>query len=97
MSHCGCTELFAEIYSGGLHTAQIWYATDFARKNIFKHNDKGIIIDTLVFVATQTEPEIEFNQLDKEILKVIKDKIESNNGIAYEMKWTDYKGFTKKD
>jgi hypothetical protein len=96
MSHCGCTELFAEIYSSGKHTSQIWYTNTFAHKNIFRLNDKGEIADTLVLIATQHEPEIVFDSLDNEILRTIRTKIEQNDGIVYEMKWTEYKGFKKK-
>jgi hypothetical protein len=96
MSHCGCTELFAEIYSSGKHTSQIWYTNTFAQKNIFRLNDKGEIADTLVLIATQEEPEIAFDSLDNEILRTIQMKIEQNDGIVYKMHWEEYKGFKKK-
>ena len=96
MSHCGCTELFAEIYSNGKHTSQIWYTNTFARKNIFRLNDKGEIADTLVLIATLDDPEIAFDSLDNEILRTIRTKIEQNDGIVYKMNWKEYKGFKKK-
>ena len=95
MSHCGCTQLFAEKYRNGKNEFQVMYTDDFARKNIYRYNDKGMISDTTVFVASTGAFQIPFDSLDHEIFRRMKGIIEGNGELAYKMKWTEYKGYTE--
>lgn len=97
MSHCGCTQLFVEKYKGGKNEFQIMY-TDFnARKYVYGYNDKGLISDTTFLIANTDMVEIPFDSLDREIFTKIKTIIERKDGLVYEMKWTEYKGYKRKD
>ena len=97
MSHCGCTQLFVEKYRNGKNEFQIIYADDFARKNIYNFNKKGAIADTVALIAKTDNFEIPFDSLDNEIFKRIKAIVDKKEGLVYEMKWTEYKGFKRQD
>jgi len=97
MSHCGCTQLFAEKYRNGKNEFQIMYTDDFARKDIYSYSDKGLIADTTILVAGTDKFDIPFDSLDNEIFKRMKTIVDNKDGLVYEMKWTEYKGYIKKD
>lgn len=97
MSHCGCTELFVEKYNRGKNEFQIMYTDNIARKNIYGYNDKGLISDTTFLVASTDRVDIAFDSLDHEIFNKIKTIIEKKHELVYEMKWTEYKGYKRKD
>jgi hypothetical protein len=97
MSHCGCAELFVEKYSRGKNEFQIMYTDNLARKNIYGYNDKGLISDTTFLVASTDRVDMPFDSLDNEIFKKIKTIIDKKDGLVYEMKWTEYKGYKRKD
>jgi hypothetical protein len=97
MSHCGCTELFVEKYRRGKNEFQIMYTDNIVRKNIYGYNDKGLISDTTFLVASSDRIDIPFDSLDNEIFKKIKAIIDRKDGLVYEMKWTEYKGYKRKD
>ena len=97
MSHCGCTQLFVEKYRNGKPEFQIMYTDNFARKNIYKFNEKGAISDTIVLKAMAENFDIPFDSLDIEIFRKIETIVNSREGLVYEIKWTEYKGFIKED
>ncbi len=97
MSHCGCTQLFIEKYRNGKNEFEIMYTDDFARKNIYDFNEKGVIVDTVTLIAKTDNFDIPFDSLDNEMFKKIKSIVDKKEGLVYEMKWTEYKGFKKKD
>ena len=96
MSHCGCTQLFAEKYRNGKNEFQIKYTDDFAKKSIYNLSDKGAITDTVVLIARASNFEIPFDSLDNEIFKRMKTIVYKKEGLVYEMNWTEYKGYVKK-
>jgi hypothetical protein len=73
------------------------YADDFARKSIYDFNDKGVIVDTVTLIAKTDNFDIPFDSLEIEIFKRIQTIVDKKQGLVYEMKWTGYKGFKKKD
>ena len=97
MSHCGCTELYVEKYTNGKNDFQIMYTDNIARKNIYSYNDKGVISDTTALIAGTDKVEIPFDSLDNEIFKKLKTIVDKKDGLVYDIKWTEYKGYNKKD
>jgi hypothetical protein len=97
MSHCGCTQLFVEKYRNGRNEFQIMYTDDFARKSIYSFDHKGAISDTVVLVARADSFDIPFDSLDNEIFERLKTIVGQNDGLVYPMKWTEYKGYVKKE
>lgn len=95
MSHCGCTQLFVENYKNGRHDFQIMYTDNVARKHIYQYNEKGKIADTLVLVAKTENFRIPFDSLDNQVYRQLRGIVEDKEALAYEMKWTDYKGYIK--
>lgn len=97
MSHCGCTQLFIEKYKNGKNEFEIMYTDEFARKNVYEFNEKGVITDTVTLIAKTDNFDIPFDSLDNEMFKRIKAIVDKKEVLVYEMKWTEYKGFKKKD
>ncbi len=97
LSHCGCTQLFVENYANGRHDFQIMYTDDFARKNIFRYDDRGKLADTVVLIARKDDFKIRFDSLDNEIFKRINQIANNKEGLVYGLKWTEYNGFTAKE
>ena len=89
--------MFVEKYDKGKNQFQIMYTDDIARKNIYSYNDKGTISDTTFLVASTDKVDIPFDSLDNEIFKRIKTIIDRKEGLVYEMKWTEYKGYLIKN
>lgn len=94
MSHCGCTELYVENFEKGRHVSQIQYRSEGAVKRIFTYNDQGQAADTVVLVARQDGTTVAFDSLDNEMFRNLKKIVESGEGIVYDLKWTEYKGYT---
>jgi len=97
MSHCGCTELYVEKYKNGKNDFQIMYTDNIARKNLYSYNDKGVISDTTVLIASTDKAEIPFDSLDNEIFKKLKTIADRREGFVYDIKWTEYKGYNRRD
>lgn len=97
MSHCGCTHLYVENFEKGRHVSQIQYQNEGAIKRIFKYNDQGQIAETLVLLARQDSITVPFDSLDNEIFQHLEKIVGSGEGIVYELKWTDYKGYTRRN
>ena len=93
-SHCGCTHLYVENFEKGRHVSQIEYQNEGAVKRIFIHDNQGQIAETLVLLARQHGITVPFDSLDKEIFQRLKRIIERGDGIVYELKWIEYKGYT---
>ncbi|MBI3220882.1 MAG: hypothetical protein HYZ44_15310 [Bacteroidetes bacterium] len=97
LNHCGCTQLFAEKYKNRNREFQIMYTDDFAHKTIYNHDDKGVITDTIVLVAKKEGFAVPFDSLDNEIFGKIKTIITNREGLIYDIKWTEYKGYVQVD
>jgi len=95
MNHCGCTHLYVENVAHGRRVSQVEYQNEGAVKRIFTYNDQGRIAETLVLIARQDDITVPFDSLDKEIFRRLKRIVESGDGIVYELKWTEYKGYTR--
>ena len=94
MSRCGCTHLYVENFVNGRHVSQIQYENEGAVKRVFKLNDQGHIADSLVLFAREDSITVSFDSLDTEMFRRLKKVVQSGEGIVYELKWTDYKGYS---
>ena len=97
MSHCGCTQLFADKYEDGKKEFEIMYTDNVAWKYIYKYNEKGLPVDTVQLLGTTGSPDVAFDALDVQIFDKIKKIIDEKTGLVYEMKWTNYNGFVRTD
>lgn len=95
MSHCGCTQLFVENYKNGRHNFRLLYTDNIARKHIYQYNEKGQIADTVTLLARSDNFKIPFDSLDNQMYQKLKTIINNKEGLVYEMKWTDYKGYIR--
>jgi len=73
------------------------YTDNIARKNLYSYNDKGVISDTTVLIASTDKAEIPFDSLDNEIFKKLKTIADRREGFVYDIKWTEYKGYNRRD
>jgi len=94
MSHCGCTHLYVENFEKGRHVSQIQYQNEGAAKRIFTYNDQGEIGNTIILFAAKDNPIVPFDSLDRQIFLQLKKIIERREGIVYDLKWTEYKGYS---
>jgi hypothetical protein len=94
LSHCGCTEIYAESFKNGKREFQIFYNDNLARKTIytFKQNNKTPEVKYLLATPNDnfTTP---FNELDSRIFTIIDSAIEKKQGIVYPIRTRSYKGY----
>jgi hypothetical protein len=96
LSHCGCTQLFADSYKNGNREFGIFYADNVARKWVYSFDKNNRIADTVVLIAkTGTDFQVPFDSLDTEIFNRIDAIITSNEGLVYPVKRTVYSGYSK--
>jgi hypothetical protein len=94
LTHCGCTEIYAESFKNGKREFQIFYNDNLARKTIFTYSLNSKTPSTTSLLATQddnfTTP---FDNLDSKIFSIIDSAIANKQGIIYPIRRTLYKGY----
>jgi hypothetical protein len=94
LSHCGCTEIYAESFKNGKREFQIFYNDNLARKTIFIYSKDSKTPTTTSLLATSndifTTP---FDNIDSKIFSLIDSAIVNKQGIIYPVRRTLYKGY----
>jgi hypothetical protein len=94
LSHCGCTEIYAESFNNGKRVFQIFYNDNIARKTIFNYSLNDKIPTTTSLLATPNDNfTTPFDNLDVKIFSIIDSAILKKQGIVYPVRRTVYKGF----
>ena len=94
LSHCGCTEIYAESFENGRKEFQIFYNDNLARKTIYHYNSKSKTPEVTYLLATPNDNfTIPFNELDSRIFTIIDSAIEKKQGMVYPIRRLMYKGF----
>jgi hypothetical protein len=94
LTHCGCTEIYAESFKNGKREFQIFYNDHLARKTIFTYSLNSKTPSRTSLLATPddnfTTP---FDNLDSKIFSIIDSAIANKQGIIYPIRGTLYKGY----
>lgn len=94
LSHCGCTQLYADSYRNGKLAFQIFYDDNIARKTIFEYTDAKRMPKSYSLLATTMDSfTIPFDSLDLQIFNRIDSAIIKKEGFVYPIRWTEYKGY----
>jgi len=96
LTHCGCTEIYAESFKKGKKEFEIYYRDNMARKTFFNYtpNSKTPTLTSLLATPSDnfTTP---FDETDSKIFSVIDSAIVNKQGIIYPIRRTIYKGYIK--
>ena len=94
LSHCGCTEIYAESFKDGKREFQIFYNDNLARKTIFKYSKDSKTPTTTSLLATSNDNfTTPFDNIDSKIFSLIDSAIVNKQGIIYPVRRTLYKGY----
>jgi hypothetical protein len=94
LSHCGCTQIYAESFKNGKKEFQIFYNDNIARKTIFTYGSNSKTPETLSFLASTNDNfTTPFDQVDSRIFSIIDSVIVNKQGFVYPIKRTVYKGY----
>ena len=94
LTHCGCTEIYAESFKNGKRGFQIFYNDNLARKTIFTYSLDSTTPATTSLLATPNDNfTIPFDDLDSKIFSIIDSAIASKQGFSYPVRRTLYKGY----
>lgn len=96
LSHCGCTEIYAESFKDGRKEFQIFYNDNLARKTFFIYNQNSKTPTLTSLLATSNDNfTIPFDEADLKIFTIIDSAIANKHGIIYPIRRTIYKGYIK--
>ena len=96
LSHCGCTEIYAESFKNGKKEFQIFYNDHLARKTFFTYSANSKTPTLTSLLATQNDNfTTPFDEADLKIFSVIDSSIANKQGIIYPIRRTIYKGYIK--
>jgi hypothetical protein len=94
LSHCGCTEIYAENFKNGKRMFQIFYNDNLARKTIFDYKASAKTPAMTSLLATSNDNfTTPFDDLDAKIFSLIDSAIVNKQGIIYPIRRTIYKGY----
>jgi len=94
LSHCGCTEIYAESFKDGKREFQIFYNDNLARKTIFKYSKDSKTPTTTSLLATSNDNfTTPFDNIDSKIFSLIDSAIVNKQGIIYPVRRSLYKGY----
>jgi len=94
LSHCGCTQIYADTYRSGKLVSQVFYDDNLARKTIFDYTNNSKTPNAYSLLATTNENvTTAFDSLDLKIFAAIDSAISKKQGIVYPLRWTKYKGY----
>jgi len=94
LTHCGCTQLYADNYKNGKLISQVFYNDNLARKTIFDYT-KNTKTPTIYSLLATTNENIStpFDSIDLKIFAAIDSAINKNQGFVYPVRWTKYRGY----
>lgn len=96
LSHCGCTEIYAESFKDGKKEFQIFYNDNLARKTFFNYNQNSKTPTLTSLLATSNDNfTTPFDEADLKIFTIIDSAIANKQGIIYPIRRTIYKGYIK--
>jgi len=94
LTHCGCTEIYAESFKNSKREFQIFYNDNLARKTMFTYSLNSKKPTTTSLLATPddnfTTP---FDDLDSKIFSIIDSALASKQGSSYRVRRIFYKGY----
>jgi len=94
LSHCGCTEIYAETFENSRRQFQIFYNDKLARKTIYTYNSNSKDPEVRYLLATPNDNfTTPFNELDSRIFNIIDSAIANKQGIVYPVRRRLYKGY----
>ena len=94
LTHCGCTELYADHYKNDKLVFQIFYNDKVVRKTIFDHTNNSKNPQTRSLLATTSESfTTPFDSLDLKIFRAIDSTKYRLQGFVYPLRLTQYKGY----
>ena len=94
LTHCGCTQLYANNYKNGKLASQVFYNDNLARKTIFDYTNNSKTPSTYSLLATTNENfTTPFDSLDLKIFTAIDSAIIKKQGFVYPLRWTQYRGY----
>ena len=94
LTHCGCTELYADNYKNGKLTFQVFYNDKIFRKTIFDNTNNSKPPQTRSLLATTSESfTTPFDSLDLKIFRAIDSTKYRLQGFVYPLRLTLYKGY----
>ena len=94
LSHCGCSEIYAESYKNGKKEFQIFYNDNLARKTIYSYNSDSREVESKSLLATPNDNfSIPFDSLDFRIFTIIDSTILKGKVFVYPIRRTIYKGY----
>jgi hypothetical protein len=94
LTHCGCTELYADHYKNGKLAFQVFYNDRVFRKTIFDNTNNSKSPQTRSLLATTGENyTTPFDSLDLEIFRAIDSTKYRLKGFIYPLRLTQYKGY----
>ena len=94
LTHCGCTEIYAESFKNGKREFQIFYNDNLARKTMFTYSLNSKTPATTSFLATPNDNfTTPFDDLDSKIFSIIDSALASKQGSSYRVRRTLYKGY----
>jgi len=94
LSHCGCTEIYAESFKNGKRDFQIFYNDNLARKTIYTYNSDSKVPGTKYLLATPNDNfTTPFDELDTKIFSLIDSAIATKQGFIYPIRRSLYKGY----
>jgi hypothetical protein len=94
LTHCGCTQLYADNYKNGKLVSQVFYNDNLARKTIFDYTNNSKTPNTYSLLATTNENfTTPFDSLDLKIFTAIDSAIIKKQGFVYPLRWTQYRGY----
>ena len=94
LTHCGCTQLYADNYKNGKLVSQVFYNDNLARKTIFDYTNNSKTPNTYLLLATINENfTTPFDSVDLKIFAAIDSAIIKKQGFVYPLRWTHYRGY----
>ena len=94
LTHCGCTELYADNYKNGKLDFQVFYNDRIFRKTIFDNTKNSKTPQTRSLLATTGENyTTPFDSLDLKIFNAINLSKYRLQGFVYPLRLTQFKGY----
>lgn len=96
LSHCGCTEIYAESFKNGKREFEIFYNGNLARKTFYNYttNSKSPTVTSLLATSNDNFT-TQFDETDLKIFSLIDSAISKKQAIIYPIRKTIYKGYIK--
>lgn len=94
LTHCGCTELYADYFKNSKLSFQVFYNDKVFRKTSFDYSNNSKSPQTTSLLATTSQHyTIPFDSLDLKILRAIDSSSYRLQGFVYPLRVTHFKGY----